>query len=381
MRAVLATLTFCGTLASTNALAQAGTMVYRLGRDTVAIEQFTRTRTQLSGEMVTRSGAAVVRTLYDITLGADGRPSAAVVRRRAGDGSPLPNTPSEYRFTLGPDSVKRTLVWADSTPSRAFAAPRAFPAMPVFVYATVELLGQLRRAGIGTDSIPALGITGNPGFIGLESAGGDTLRLRGAPYAMRLRFDADGRVLLVDGSYTTNKSMGTRSTERVDLTTIARAMAPTGTLSPRMTAQLTIAQGPIMINYGSPAVRGRTVWGGMLVPYDSVWRTGANEATHLATSKAIQLGEVTLEPGLYTLWTKHTGDGTFLIVNRQVGQWGTQYDPAQDIGRVRMTLTPAPSPVENLTITLRGTGPNRGAIEIAWGDSVASAPFTLVLRR
>jgi len=84
-----------------------------------------------------------------------------------------------------------------------------------------------------------------------------------------------------------------------------------------------------------------------------------------------------LAPGLYTLWTQHTRNGTFLIVNKQVGQWGTEYQAAQDIGRVKMELTRAPSHVEDFTITVRSTGQNRGAMDIAWGDSLATATFTL----
>jgi hypothetical protein len=381
MRQTLRTFGCAATLAAALpllAMAQEGTIVYRLGRDTVAIEQFSRTRTSMSGEMVTRSGPTVVRTQYEITLGAGGRPTAAIVRRRQADGSPIANTPTEYRFTFRDDSAKREVVWPDSTQSRTFAAPQGFPALPVFVYAPLELLNERARGGGRRDSIPAIGLAGNnPGFVGLEAVAGDTLRLRGAPYPMLVRFDREGKLLSVDGSLTTNKAIGTRSAGRADIAAIARGMKPTGVLSPRATAYAGFAQGPIFINYGSPAVRGRTVWGGTLVPYDSIWRTGANEATHLATSKTIQLGDLTLAPGLYTLWTQHTRNGTFLIVNKQVGQWGTAYNPAQDLGRVKMDFGPTSEFMENLTITIRSTGQNRGVIDVAWGDSVASAPFVV----
>jgi hypothetical protein len=119
------------------------------------------------------------------------------------------------------------------------------------------------------------------------------------------------------------------------------------------------------------------VWGGTLIPFDSIWRTGANEAAHLATSKTIELGDLTLAPGLYTLWVQHTQGGTWLIVNRQVGQWGTAYNAANDIGRVPMTLAPSPEHVEDFTITIRSLGQNRGAIDFAWGDKVATAAFTV----
>ncbi|MGQ0648217.1 MAG: DUF2911 domain-containing protein [Gemmatimonadaceae bacterium] len=356
-------------------LGQEGVVIYRLGRDTVAIERYSRSATRLGGEMVTRSGAAVTRTTYDLTL-ANGRVTAATVKRTQADGSPLTNTPVEYRFTFRGDSASRTLVWPESTSTRSWAAVNAFPVLPVFVYAPYALLAD-PRSGARSDSIPAIGLAGNNmGMLGVERLGGDTLRLRGAPYAMLLRY-GNGRLLLVDGSFTTNKSVGTPGSGRVDLAAIARTMKPTGMLSPRNTAYAAFMQGPITINYGSPAVRGRTVWGGTLIPFDSVWRMGANEATHLATSKTIQLGDMTLTPGLYTLWIQHTRNGTSLIVNRQVGQWGTGYNAANDIGRVTMQLASAPHHVEDFTIAVRSLGGPRGAFEFAWGDQVATASFTV----
>ena len=355
--------------------AQDATIIYRLGRDTVAVEQFSRTASRFNGELVTRSGPAVTRLQYEFTLAADGRPTAAVYRRLQANGTPLPNVPREYRFAFGRDSATRTLVFADSSLSRTFAATRAFVSLPVFAYAPLELLHALTRSG-SRDSVPALGLAGNNAtVIGLLSVGGDTLRLRGGVYPMLTRFDRDGRLLSVDGTLTTNKVVGTRVNGRVDIGTIAAAMRPTGVLSPRAQAYAAFTQGPIFINYGRPAVRERSVWGGTLVPYDSIWRVGANEATHLATSKTMTLGDMTLPPGVYTLWIQHTRTATFLIVNKQVGQWGTAYQAAQDIGRVQMEFAQAPEHVEDFTINIRALGGGRGAIDFAWGSSVATANF------
>jgi hypothetical protein len=268
-------------------------------------------------------------------------------------------------------------VWPDSTAVRTFAAARAFVALPVYAYAPYELVHGFARGGGSRDSIPAVAITGMGVTVtGLQAVGGDTLRLRGGPYPMLMRFDRDGRLLSVDGSMTTNKMVGTRVQGRVDFAAIAAAMKPTGVLSPRDNAYASFSQGPIFINYGRPAVRERTVWGGTLVPYDEVWRVGANEAAHLATSKTMTLGDLTVAPGLYTLWIQHTRNGTFLIVNKQVGQWGTAYQAAQDLGRVPMEFGPTPEHVEDFTITIRALGGGRGAIDFAWGPSKATANFT-----
>jgi hypothetical protein len=360
--------------------AQQASLTYRLGKDTVAIEQFTRTAGRLSGEMVQRTGAVVTLVRYDVQLGAGGRPAAATIRRLAADGSVLPNQPTETRLRFTADSVVREVVRADSVERRAFAAHAAIMAFPVYVYGPFELLAAMRRGG-GADSVPALGMTGNPGVLGLVPAGGDTVRLRGAPYPMRLVFDATGRLQVVDGAGTTNKILATRGPGGLDLSAMARTMKPTGTLSLRDVARGAFgAGGIVLVDYGRPMVRERTVWGGALVPYDSVWRAGANDATHLFTTRTLTFGDVTVPPGTYTLWLQHTRDDSFLIVNRQTGQWGTQYDRAHDLGRIPMQVTPAPDHVEELTVIVRNAGGNRGTIEFAWGPSVLSASFTATAR-
>jgi hypothetical protein len=359
------------------AAAQQASLTYRLGRDTVAVEQFTRTSDRMTGEMVQRSGAAVTMTRYEIRL-SGGRPQSATIRRVGSDGSPLPNQPSETRFLFTADSVVREIVRSDGVERRAYAARQAMLAFPVFVYGPMELLAAMR--GPGVDSVPALGMGGTVGMLGLVAAGGDTLRMRGGPYPMRHVFDGSGRLQAVDGSMTTNKVMATRG-GAVDVAAIARTMKPTGTLSSRDVARGAFGAGGIVIvDYGRPMVRERTVWGGALVPYDSIWRAGANDATHLFTTRNLTFGDVTVPAGTYTLWLQHTRTGTFLVVNRQTGQWGTQYDPAQDVARIPMQLAPAADHVEELTVSVRNNGGNRGTIEFAWGPSVVSASFTATAR-
>jgi hypothetical protein len=158
-------------------------------------------------------------------------------------------------------------------------------------------------------------------------------------------------------------------------------MKPTGVLSARDDARAAFGPGGfVLVDYGRPSVRERTVWGGTLVPFDSVWRAGANDATHLFTTRTLTFGSVTLAPGMYTLWVQHTKTATYLIFNKQTGQWGTQYDAAQDIGRVEMQSAAAPSFVETMAITIGNAGPNRGTLNIAWADRVMSVPFTVSAR-
>ena len=356
--------------------AQETTIVYRLGRDTAAVEQYTRTNNRLTGEMVQRTGAAVTRTTYDYTM-QGGKVTSVVIRRFGADGNPLPNQPTEWRFTLNGkgDSAKREVVFKDSTSTRMFVAPNAFVVAPVFAYGPMEILAAMGKGK--RDSVNTIPFGGaNVGFVGLTTLAGDTLRMRGGPYDMVFAFDKQNRIQSMDGSFTTNKAMGTRGT-KADMVALASSLKPSGVLSPRQLAGITISQAPIFVSYGSPSVRGRTVWGGTLVPFDSVWRTGANEATHLATGKTLVFGDVTLAPGLYTLWTQHTRAGTWLIFNKQVGQWGTQYNAANDVGKVMLEMKDAPSFAEELVLAVRSTGQGRGALDITWGDKVATANFTV----
>ena len=116
---------------------------------------------------------------------------------------------------------------------------------------------------------------------------------------------------------------------------------------------------------------------GAVVPYDKVWRTGANEATVLTFDRDMTIGGAQLPAGAYSLWTIPKADGTVqLIINRQHGQWGTSYDPAQDVVRVPMKASTAPAPQENFAIDVPGSGTS-GELRISWDVFVWSVPLTL----
>jgi hypothetical protein len=356
--------------------AQPASLVYTLGTDTAAVEQFTRTATSVAGDMVQRNGAVIQRVRYRIALGRDGRPTSATLQRLNQDGTPAP-VPHTTRFAITADSIVREVVYPDSVQRRAFSVSAGVVNWPTFVYGPTELLALAGARKGAVDSLPAIGPTGGLAFAGLTALGGDSVRLRGGSYAMVLRFDAQQRLVSVDGRGTTNKVTAVRG-GGVDFEAVARGMKPTGTLSVREDARAAFGPGGmVIVDYGRPLVRGRTVWGGVLVPFDSVWRMGANDATHLFTTRPLVLGDLQLAPGMYTLWVQHTRTGTFLIVNRQTGQWGTAYSAGQDVGRVPMALTPAPAFVEVMTIAVKALGPARGAIELSWGDTVATAAFAI----
>lgn len=140
----------------------------------------------------------------------------------------------------------------------------------------------------------------------------------------------------------------------------------------------------LAISYSQPHARGRVVEGG-LVPRDTVWRFGANAATTLHADMDITLGTLKLPRGDYSLFVLHAATGWQLIVNRGTGQWGTDRDPAKDIGRVPLASRAMAEPEESMTIYLVPNSPRprsgyaelAGVLRIKWGRTELTTPWAV----
>jgi len=149
-------------------------------------------------------------------------------------------------------------------------------------------------------------------------------------------------------------------------------------LSPPAKAEVSLTGAKISIDYSAPSVRHRAIFGG-LVPYGQVWRTGANAATTLKTSGSLKIGDLMVPAGTYTLYSLPTADGMQLIVNKQTGQWGTEYDQKQDLGRVPMKVGKTSSPLETMVIAFEETMGDMGMTElhVKWAGLDASVPVNV----
>lgn len=108
--------------------------------------------------------------------------------------------------------------------------------------------------------------------------------------------------------------------------------------SPPATASATVDGVQVTIDYSSPGVKDRRIWGD-LVPYDKVWRTGANEATTLTVSKDVKIEGQPLKAGKYSLFTIPGRDEWTVIINAVWDQWGAyNYDASRDV--MRFTVKP-----------------------------------------
>ena len=197
---------------------------------------------------------------------------------------------------------------------------------------------------------------------------------------------------VVDSTLHLQSYSGARSTYKVQMVriptlpdveasaaTMLKAEQATGAsqLSVRDTARGTIGAATFSVDYGRPLQRGRVLLGN-IIRYDQVWRTGANAATQFTTSAPITLLGVPLAAGTYTLWTVPRASGKVeLIINRETGQWGTNYDEAHDVAMKPLVVDSAPAPVEKFTIGVTSSDAHHGALVMTWGTFRWTAPIVV----
>lgn len=154
----------------------------------------------------------------------------------------------------------------------------------------------------------------------------------------------------------------------------AKAPLPRVPISPRAMEEIAVGTGQVQVEYSRPFAKGRKIFGG-LVPWGKVWRTGANAATTLKTNVDLTLGDVVVPKGTYTLYTLPGEKAWKLIVNRQTGQWGTEYDPKMDLARVGMKVETRADTLEAFTISLLPEDAFRGSLRISWERLTLSVPY------
>ncbi|MDQ2666194.1 MAG: DUF2911 domain-containing protein [Gemmatimonadota bacterium] len=186
-------------------------------------------------------------------------------------------------------------------------------------------------------------------------------------------FDSAHQMLTYSGARSTYKVDVKRITDTPDIEAIgarfAALEATTGMkqLSVRDTTRASIGTTSFTVDYGRPLARGRVLLGDVLA-FDRVWRTGANAATQFTTSAPVTLGAMPLPAGTYTLWTVPRADGRAeLILNRQTGQWGTEYNPSLNLGTQTLTTSRRVMPVEKFTISIVPADARRRTLAFEWG--------------
>jgi hypothetical protein len=380
---LIAVLLLTAGTAQAQQLADSGSFFVTLGRDTVAVERYTRTKNQLIGEALMRT--PVTRHLkLTVTFKDDGTLSWWEVINSPVPG--VPNSPgvSKSVVTLLGDSAQ-VEVWAGATPlapRRIAAHPQMMPLQIPF-YSTYETALQRARAH-PADTVLSM-LSGNaPLDYTIKFPEPDSVTLFNPQVGTSVaRLDGAGRLLSFNAEGTTFKVHVIRA-QPVDLQPYAVRYAKAdaqgksvGFLSPRDTVDVTVNDAAITIDYARPFKRGRVIFGG-IVPWNEVWRTGANAATNmLLENMTMVIGDTKIPPGKYTLWTLPSKTGWKLIVNKQTGQWGTIYDPKQDLARIDVKTESVAVPVEQFTIAVRPLKPHGkdGLMTLTWDRTRVVVPF------
>jgi hypothetical protein len=356
--------------------AQTGEFVVRLGRDTLAVERYTRTADRLEGEQVVRSPRTVHR-LYTATFGPGGAIQRFELITHNVDGGP---GPLERRAiaTFSGDSAVMTMPRGDSTTTlRVKTAPGALPFIGQGWGLVEEVARRARAAGSGRYAIAMvqLGDT-DPLEVTATPQGPDSMTIvLGELGPMHARVDGQGTLLGLSGVGSTMQVTVER-VQGLDFAALGKSFASRslGTLSPPDSLRASVGGAALSVRYSRPSTRGRVIFGNV-VPWNQVWRTGANQATILQTSADLTVAGTTVPAGKYSLWTIPSPGGWKLIVNKNTGQWGTDYDAQYDLARLEMKVESLPQPVEQFTIAIEPKG-KRGVLKLEWEKTRASIPFS-----
>jgi hypothetical protein len=135
--------------------------------------------------------------------------------------------------------------------------------------------------------------------------------------------------------------------------------------SPKATVSQTVGLTDVTINYCRPSVKGRLIWGG-LVPYDQVWRTGANEATTITFADDTSIEGTKLPAGTYGLFTIPGKDEWAVIFNKGAKQWGAyEYKQADDVLRIKVKPQPAEF-TEVMTFSFPAVSTESAQVALNW---------------
>ncbi len=364
-----------------------------LGRDTVSLERVTRTADTVVSDEVDRF-PRVRRRHTRIILGDGGRINHLEMDIR----TPSEAGPLQQRYVtvdVTDDSVKITKKDAGGTKAISFATggelsmahlPQMYGLTDLYFSAALARAASeklatgdsviLRQFYIDRefDNFPL-----HSGVVKLTGPGTAELSHDWLSGSADATFDSANHMLTYSGERSTYKVQVKRLAEQPDVERVFGAFAALEMssggmrqLSVRDTARATIGTAIFSVDYGRPLARGRVLLGNLL-PYNFVWRTGANAATQFSTSAPMTLAGLRLPAGTYTLWTVPREKGADIVVNKQTGQWGTSYDDTFDVGMAHMQTETAATPVEKFTISIVPIDSRRGTLVMAWGTFKWSA--------
>lgn len=153
----------------------------------------------------------------------------------------------------------------------------------------------------------------------------------------------------------------------------------TKSFSPEAVAETSNGGVNVKVTYSKPGKKGRHIFGReqdkALLPYGKVWRTGANEATIIEIGEGVSIAGEPVKPGSYSLYSIPDQGSWKIILNSDVGQWGTEYNDGKNVLTVEVPIRVKPSVQELFTIYFEDI-PNGSNMILSWDQTEAIVPFT-----
>jgi Protein of unknown function (DUF2911) len=215
--------------------------------------------------------------------------------------------------------------------------------------------------------------------ISVRYTGPDSV-IFGGPFIeyTKIKVDSEGRILSTDGTGTVYNFLVSKQAP-IDIDQLAKRISKRpglGQPSPRDTVKTSVQQSTISVDYSRPYKRGRKIFGGV-VPYDSVWRTGASNATVLSLQHPIQIDKTVIPAGKYSLYTIPNRQSWRLIFNTDLIRWPTDPDRSKDIAEVGLQIKPLEKFKDQFTIEIQETKTG-GVLKFQWDNVEAFTDFKII---
>ncbi len=381
---------FC--LFCTNAIAQnkpyTASFIGRMGVDTVLVETYSMINNHLYGKSFIRVPEDYIGE-FSIHFYPDGsiREFNIVAMDPFNSSVPFKATSGSFEYRLNMNCINDTCTFYNS--HKNIAAERIYKHAAKkmdFVGGWVPLIclmewNCIRLIKSNQQQLPLKMINHTIGVydIGVRLQNNDTV-IFGGPFLeyTKIKIDTTGRILNTNGIGTPWNYYVTKH-EPIDIDQVAKRMAKKpgiGIPSPTDSVEAVVHNSKIKIRYGRPFKRGRTIFGGV-VPYDSVWRTGANRPTLITLENNIRIGKTIIPKGQYSIYTVPRLNNWLLIFNTDVRKWPTDPDISKDLATVVIPVKKRKNTMEKFTIEIEETKKG-GLLKFLWDDIMAYTEFEVI---
>ncbi|WP_336514587.1 DUF2911 domain-containing protein [Pollutibacter soli] len=363
------------------------TFIGRMGVDTVLVETYTRINNHLYGKAFTRVPEDYIGE-FSIHFYPNGtiREFNVTAMNPSNSSLPFEAKSRAFEYRLNMNCRDDTCTYYNSDPEKESERIVRHAAKHMdFVGGWVPLISLMewncmRLAKTSSSYLPMKMINHNIGVydIGIQKKE-NGIMIFGGPFLeyTKLTTNSEGLISSADGTGTPWNYIVEKHAP-INIDEIARRMTKTtgiGIPSKTETISSTIKNSKITVTYGRPHKRGREIFGG-IVPYDSLWRTGANGPTTIGFEKDIRFGKTTVPKGTYSVYTIPKPNEWLMILSSDLSGWPTNPDRTKDLYRISIPVKKGTVVQEVFTIELNETK-SGGQIIFSWDNVIATADFNI----